>query len=44
MKTTKCKRCGIQKRGEFNQFQTCRNTEACKRRAAIKSKQGDSAK
>ena len=31
-----CTRCGVTKRGEYNQFATCRNTDACKRRAAAK--------
>lgn len=31
----KCKRCGVVMRGEFNQFDTCRNTEACKHRVML---------
>jgi hypothetical protein len=29
---TICERCGVEKRGEWNQSKTCRNVEACKRR------------
>lgn len=31
-KTRRCAKCGAVMTGEFNQFSTCRNTEACKRR------------
>jgi hypothetical protein len=36
-KTTVCERCGAVQRGEWDQGRTCRNVEACKRRAARRS-------
>ncbi len=34
----RCERCGAVQRGEYNQWPTCRNVEACKRRAATKAR------